>query len=371
MEEHIEEISCIKDGRTGICRDIKDKKARAEIQEVATKLDEVIDTVNNMPGGDSSGSTGGASQEELNKLSERITVLENEEPEVTQEELNELSDRVTVLEGNNSDSTGGVNQEELNELSERVSALEAKPEGVSKETYDELVNKYNVKLGKSSQAVNNSVAIGGEAKCVATTNAIAIGTQAVAKGTSSIQLGGGTNTINKSLQIYSDNIYNQNTHTLTVQNIELNGEDLATKLIKTTTTEIFTGTTVAELALRLDAINTKLIDIIVGPTNFLYPITIPGKEIVFGDTITSTASDIKFYTTHFIEYTNETSYNRKFMSDGYALSFRQAYETGVGYTAYLVLEIHKYDMSGDSPKLQLAKADLDLSQLSITLKYFD
>ena len=38
-----------------------------------------------------------------------------------------------------------------------------------------------------------------------------------------IQLGTGTNTTEKSLQIYDDNIYNASTHTLTVQNFTLNG----------------------------------------------------------------------------------------------------------------------------------------------------
>ena len=41
-----------------------------------------------------------------------------------------------------------------------------------------------------------------------------------------IQLGAGSNTKEKTLQIYSDNIYNANSHTLTVQNIELNGVDV-------------------------------------------------------------------------------------------------------------------------------------------------
>lgn len=46
----------------------------------------------------------------------------------------------------------------------------------------------------------------------------------------SIQLGTGTNTQAKTLQIYNDNIYNANTHTLTVQNISLNNADLETEL---------------------------------------------------------------------------------------------------------------------------------------------
>lgn len=42
-------------------------------------------------------------------------------------------------------------------------------------------------------------------------------------GIDAIQLGTGTNTTEKSLQIYDDNIYNAESHTLTVQNFTLNG----------------------------------------------------------------------------------------------------------------------------------------------------
>lgn len=44
-----------------------------------------------------------------------------------------------------------------------------------------------------------------------------------------IQLGTGTNETPKSLQIYSDNIYNADTHTLTVQNAQVNGQNVATE----------------------------------------------------------------------------------------------------------------------------------------------
>lgn len=45
-----------------------------------------------------------------------------------------------------------------------------------------------------------------------------------------IQLGTGTNTKDKTLQIYDDNIYDADTHTLTVKNIELDGEDIKDKI---------------------------------------------------------------------------------------------------------------------------------------------
>ena len=43
-------ISCIKDGVTGVCRDIKDKTARKNIEEVTNKLNEVIENVNQLAG---------------------------------------------------------------------------------------------------------------------------------------------------------------------------------------------------------------------------------------------------------------------------------------------------------------------------------
>ena len=45
-----------------------------------------------------------------------------------------------------------------------------------------------------------------------------------------IQLGQGRNLKDKTLQVYDDNIYNANTHTLTVKNIELDGEDIKDKI---------------------------------------------------------------------------------------------------------------------------------------------
>lgn len=47
-------------------------------------------------------------------------------------------------------------------------------------------------------------------------------------GIDAIQLGTGTNTTEKSLQIYNDNIYNANTHTLTVQHATVGGNEVDT-----------------------------------------------------------------------------------------------------------------------------------------------
>lgn len=85
-----------------------------------------------------------------------------------------------------------------------------------------------VAVGESATAGTKSVAVGKSANAVQ--DAIAIGAEAKASASSSIQLGKGTNTKTKSLQIFDDNIYDANTHTLSVQNITFNGVDLSTKL---------------------------------------------------------------------------------------------------------------------------------------------
>lgn len=61
-------------------------------------------------------------------------------------------------------------------------------------------------------------------------NSIALGYSAKATAYDSIQLGTGTNSKEKTLQVHDDNIYNANTHTLTVKNIELDGEDIKDKI---------------------------------------------------------------------------------------------------------------------------------------------
>ena len=114
-----------------------------------------------------------------------------------------------------------------------------------------------LKLGGARFTGNNSVVIGNSAYVAESGVSIgygataegfystAVGYQAYANNYSSsfgrgakiasntyraIQLGAGTNAISDTLQIQTDNIYNANTHTLTVQNIELNGVDLGTLL---------------------------------------------------------------------------------------------------------------------------------------------
>ena len=49
-------------------------------------------------------------------------------------------------------------------------------------------------------------------------------------GIDAIQLGAGTNQTAKTLQVYDDNIYNANTHTMSVQNLEVNGQNIDDKI---------------------------------------------------------------------------------------------------------------------------------------------
>lgn len=80
----------------------------------------------------------------------------------------------------------------------------------------------NIAIGKNSSATNyGSIAIGENSS--ATNSNIALGYNSKSSASGAIQLGEGTNSTSRSLQIYNDNIYKSDTHTLTVQNAEING----------------------------------------------------------------------------------------------------------------------------------------------------
>jgi hypothetical protein len=109
---------------------------------------------------------------------------------------------------------------------------------------DTTSGDYGNSIGSESKSLNFGVSIGYRAD---TYSGVAIGNNATsgmgvaigrnAKTThpeggrvDAIQLGTGTNSTEKSLQVYGDNIYNANSHTLTVKNIELDGEDIKDKI---------------------------------------------------------------------------------------------------------------------------------------------
>lgn len=87
-------------------------------------------------------------------------------------------------------------------------------------------------VGQFTQANQNSTAIGRGS--TAWRDSVAIGNGAIAKSSTTgidtsdkiVQVGKGTNNTPNTVQFFDDNVYNHSTHTLTVQNIELNGEKL-------------------------------------------------------------------------------------------------------------------------------------------------
>ena len=171
----------------------------------------------------------------------------------------------------------GVSQEEFNKLLNNTTYIKPNSKGtiIVGSTAETVTAKYAVGIGASVSVENGSVAIGNGADCLSgQTGGVAIGDGssvgygvAIGSGASSgntgtaigrgskalkdkcvaiggtevrpakasgtngnIQIGSGTNETDYTLQIEGDNIYNYNTHTLTVQNIELNGTDLGTQL---------------------------------------------------------------------------------------------------------------------------------------------
>lgn len=105
-------------------------------------------------------------------------------------------------------------------------------ETVKADTSD-LGGNDSIAIGNWIEAVKSSVAIGGNAY----NNSIAIGVNANANSNNIntdkdniVQIGEGTNSTPNTVQFFGDNVYNHSTHTLTVQNISLNGEDLSGKI---------------------------------------------------------------------------------------------------------------------------------------------
>ena len=126
--------------------------------------------------------------------------------------------------------------------------------GVSQTDFDNLINNETLikdenggfAAGNINEHGINSITIGNNAKsqnvCVAIGNnakadnnwAISIGANSSCIANYAIQLGEGTNSTYHSLQIEDDNIYKTNTHTLTVNNIEQNGNPVYAVLQGTT-----------------------------------------------------------------------------------------------------------------------------------------
>lgn len=86
----------------------------------------------------------------------------------------------------------------------------------------------NIGIGQNNTSSSSGTVTIGSNSTATGANAISIGASAFARGNSNIQLGQGANDTAYTLKIFGDNIYNHYTHTLTVQNIELNGTDINT-----------------------------------------------------------------------------------------------------------------------------------------------
>ena len=143
---------------------------------------------------------------------------------VTTEEYNKLvNNEVQIKNVDGGFNAGGIS---VNTVNNNNILIGKKGSGYLYDTKNVVIgNNY-----KCTGSVYSGVLIGNDAS-IGGTKSIAIGYGAeVNKASNAIQLGTGTNVKDNTLQIANDNIYNLNTHTLTVQNIELNGEDLASKL---------------------------------------------------------------------------------------------------------------------------------------------
>jgi hypothetical protein len=145
---------------------------------------------------------------------------------VSQEDFNKLvNNEIQIVNAYNSVAIGGAN--------EGKSLPSYANYGVAIGYNADISSIGSISIGRDATSSGSFVTtIGYQADGSNYAGNIAIGFQAIISDDVKpcIQLGRGTNNTDYSLQIYSDNIYNYNTHTLTVQNIELNGEDLASKL---------------------------------------------------------------------------------------------------------------------------------------------
>lgn len=222
MEEHNEYISCIKDGKTGVCRDIKDRKAHEKLEELTTKTNEIVETVNQI-----TGAGGGplATDEDLQALADRVETLENvEAPEIdtstlaTKEDFNNLVNNETQIGYN---SLGGLRLGGADEPTDNNSNTIAIGKGS-----DARISQGALAVGVYAEA-RGGTCIGYSTESVGQ-QSVAVGTYARARNDKTIQIGMGSNSTSNTLQIAGDNIYNFGTHTLTVQKIKLDGKNIKT-----------------------------------------------------------------------------------------------------------------------------------------------
>lgn len=147
-------------------------------------------------------------------------------------------------------SESGVSQTDFDNLVNNITQIQARDDNSFKIGGASVANSSTVAIGKNADGGANlsvvigrntevsgsqQVAIGYKAKTGFNAGSIAIGSNAqLGHSVSGIQLGSGTNNTTQTLQIHNDNIYNYNTHTLTVNNIEQNGNPVYAVLQGTT-----------------------------------------------------------------------------------------------------------------------------------------
>lgn len=97
MDEHTEYISCIKDGVTGACRDIKDKGARDLIDKLNTALTDLQNTINGITGADTSHFV---TVDALNKVIDDFNVIINnlDNTYATDSDITTLNSKLLELE---------------------------------------------------------------------------------------------------------------------------------------------------------------------------------------------------------------------------------------------------------------------------------
>ena len=87
-------------------------------------------------------------------------------------------------------------------------------------------NNLSTAIGRGAKAGFQGTALGNGADSSSGTGGLALGRGSTTKATYAVQLGLGTNSTANSLQIQNDNIYKADTHTLTVQNAQVNGNNV-------------------------------------------------------------------------------------------------------------------------------------------------
>lgn len=133
--------------------------------------------------------------------------------------MNDITNNITVISNSNGGFIAGMG----------ATATQGSSGGVviGKLAIDNSSSDKSIAIGRTANAgVNGGIAIGSGSQ--ANNSGIALGSSATATGTNSIQLGEGSNSTPNTLQVYDDNIYDANTHTLKVENAEIDGKPVAT-----------------------------------------------------------------------------------------------------------------------------------------------